>query len=82
MQQLHSQKKKKKRCITKAIENNKSLERNCFTVLGLRPSNCGQVVKSLLNSIGVVLLILQEIQHRHRLAVKCYPVLNVKKGGR
>ena len=47
-------KKKKKRKITKPIENYKSLERNCFIVPDLTPSNCGQVVKSLLNSSGFI----------------------------
>ena len=49
-----SKKKKKNRNITKAIENNKPLERNCFIVSDLTPSICGQVVKSLLNSSGFI----------------------------
>ena len=55
IQQLHSQKKIKKiRNITKAIENNKSLEQNYFIDLDLTPFNCGQVVKSFLNSNGFI----------------------------
>ena len=52
---------------------------NCFTVSGLTPSNSGQVVKSL---VVVILLILRKMQHRHHLAVKYHPVLDVKRGSR
>ena len=50
-------KKKKKKKKSETLQNPlkiMSLERNCFIVPDLTPSNCGQVVKSLLNSSGFI----------------------------